>query len=365
MVNHDSFGPEKILHVYNAKTGMKGFVVIDNSALGPGKGGIRMTPTISVEEVYRLARTMTWKCALADIPFGGAKAGIVLDDKQVSKVKKKEIIESFAKALKEISPVKYIAAPDMNMGEQEMEWYVKSNGNKKSATGKPENMMGLPHELGSTGFGVFIAAKVAAKFKKINLKKATIAIEGFGNVGRFVAKYFFDYGSKVVAVSDSKGLVYDEKGIDFHELVRVKNENGSVIHYSGDYRSCHDILKVNADILVTAAKPDLISAGDVDDLKFKLIVEGSNIPMTEDVEELLYKKKILVVPDFVANAGGVISSYVEHINGNEKRMFEMIEEKIGKNTKLVLNNSKKECPRKSALKIAQERVLKKCDFCQI
>ena len=368
MVNYDGFGPEKIVHVYNPKTGMRGFLVVDNSALGPGKGGIRMTPTVSEDEVLRLARTMTWKCALADLPFGGAKAGIIADDKQMSKQSKKEIVEAFSRSLKEISPAKYIAAPDMNMGEEEMGWYVKANGDNRSATGKPRKLKGLPHELGSTGFGVFIASKIAAEHKNIDLKKASVAIEGFGNVGSFAAKYFFEHGSRLIAVSDSKGMAYDKKGIDFGKLTGVKRNTGSVVNYgSSNFKNCSDILKVDADILITAAKPDLISAGDADGLKFKVIVEGSNIPMTPDVEEILHKKGILVVPDFVPNAGGVISSYVEYTGGDEKKMFKLIEEKISRNTKLVLeiSSKNKESPRESALVIAKEKVLKKCDFCRV
>ena len=171
MVEYDEFGPEKILSVYNAKTGMKGFVVIDNTALGPGKGGIRMTPTVTTEEVARLARTMTWKCALANLPFGGAKSGIVADDKKISREKKEEIVRSFSESLKIVCPDLYIAAPDMYMGEREMEWFAKANGNFKACTGKPKSMGGLPHELGSTGFGVYHAARVAARYTNLDLKR--------------------------------------------------------------------------------------------------------------------------------------------------------------------------------------------------
>ncbi len=364
---HDEFGPEKIITVYDAKAGMKGFLVIDNTALGPGKGGIRMTPTVSSEEVARLARAMTWKCALADLPFGGAKSGIVADDRKISKEKKKEIVLSFAKALKRLSPSHYVAAPDMNMAEEEMRWYVEGNGDKRSVTGKPADMGGLPHELGSTGYGVYHAADLAARHAGIDLSDATVAIEGFGNVGWFAAKYITEHGAKLVAVSDSKGTAYDKDGLDFNKLAKIKKEKGSVIHYHGaECNECDHILDIDADILITAAIPDLIKAGDVDRLKFKIIVEGSNIPMTRDVEELCHRIGILVVPDFVANAGGVISSYVEHIGGDEKKMREMVKEKIRKNTEMVLKESiAKDCPpRDTALEIAKKRVRQKCKVCK-
>src|SRR3989344_5327582 len=344
LVNYDEFGPEKVIQVYNPKVGMKGFVVIDSLALGPGKGGIRMTPTVSIDEVSRLARVMTWKTSMADLPFGGAKSGIIADPKAISLEKKKEIIEAFAKALKIVSPDLYVAAPDINTAEREMEWYAKANGSKKSCTGKPKKMGGLPHELGSTGFGVFHAAKVAAEYAKLDLEKSTVAI------------------------SDSRGVIYNKAGLNFNKLAQVKEKNGTVIEYKpGKVLPSRDILKIKADVLVTAAIPDLVKAGDVDDINFKLIIEGSNIPMTSDVEELLYKKGILVVPDFVANAGGVISSYVEYIGGNEKKMFKMVEEKVVNNTRIVLDDAvNKVCkPRDSALLIAKDRVLKKCDICKV
>jgi glutamate dehydrogenase (NAD(P)+) len=368
MIEYDEFGPEKVLTVYNAKLGMRGFVVIDNTALGPGKGGIRMTPTVSVEEVAKLARTMTWKNALADLPLGGAKSGIVADDKQISEKKKKEMVEAFSQALKVIAPDHYVAAPDMNMGEKEMEWFVRANGDHKSATGKPRSLGGLPHELGSTGFGVYQATKVAAGHLKLDLSKATFAVEGFGNVGVFAARYLSEHGAKLVAVSDSRGVAHNPAGIDFAKLQAVKRQTGSVTNYTPcTVSDCDSILDVKADILVTAAIPDLIRAGDVDRLGFRLIVEGSNIPITGEVEELAHRKGILVVPDFVANAGGVISSYVEYIGGDEKQMFRMIEDRITKNTKMVLERSRKNrvTPKHAALEIAKERVREKCDVCRV
>jgi glutamate dehydrogenase (NAD(P)+) len=173
---HDQYGPEKIIEVYNPKVGMRGIVVIDNTALGPGKGGIRMTATVSKDEVFRLARTMTWKNSLANIPFGGAKSGIICNPKTMSKEQKKTIVEAFGKALKNICPKEYIAAPDINMAEQEMRWFVKGNGNKKSVTGKPKQMGGLPHELGSTGFGVCQATLVAVKHMGRKIKNMAVVI---------------------------------------------------------------------------------------------------------------------------------------------------------------------------------------------
>ena len=362
----DVIGPEKVLEVYNAKVGMRGFVVIDNTALGPGKGGIRMTPTVTKEEIFRLARTMTFKNALADLPFGGAKSGIIANDRDLSKKEKKEIVKAFSKALKVVVPSQYVAAPDMNMAQEEMEWFAKANGSKKSCTGKPKKMGGLPHELGSTGYGLAEATEVALKFKGMKVKGATFAIEGFGNVGTFAAKFLTEKGAKLVAVSDSQGCLSVMGGIDVEELIKIKKETRSVVNYPGNINTCPSIIAAKVDVLITAAIPDFIKSSDVGKVRAKIIVEGSNIPMSEETEEMLHNRGILIVPDFVANAGEVISSYVEYIGGSEKKMFVMVKEKIKKNTLHVLKTAKKNktYPRSAALKIAEDRIMKKCNVCK-
>jgi glutamate dehydrogenase (NAD(P)+) len=365
MVEFDKFGPEKILEVYHAKTGMRGIIVIDNTALGAAKGGVRMRPDVDVEQVYRLARAMTWKCALADLPFGGGKSGIIADDKQLSEEEKREVVKAFAEAIKVVCPGQYVTAPDMNMAEEEMRIISETIGDKKACTGKPKDMGGLPHELGSTGFGVFHAVKVALEYKGLDLKDVTFAIEGFGNVGIFTAKFLSEAGGKIVAVSDSRGVIINPDGLDYEKLANVKKEKGTVTEYNGEVGASQEILDVEADVLITAAIPDLIKEEDVDKLKFKIIVEGSNIPMTEEIEERLYGNGVLIIPDFIANAGGVISSYVEYIDGSVEDMWKMVEEKIVNNTKEALKRAgENDCsPRQAGLKIAQERILAKCEKC--
>tara|TARA_Y100000310_G_scaffold68970_2_gene64301 strand:- start:10581 stop:11717 length:1137 start_codon:yes stop_codon:yes gene_type:complete len=375
MVNYDEFGPQKILEVYNPRVGMRGFVVIDSLALGPAKGGIRMTPTVTREEVARLARAMTWKNALADLPFGGGKSGIIANPKEITKEKKFEIIKAFSKAIKSICPEEYIAAPDMNMAEEEVKAFVEANGEHHSATGKPTTMClkpgkhcGIPHEFGSTGFGVFHAGRVAAEHMNLDIQGATIAIEGFGNVGEFAAKYFTEAGAKLVAVSDSRGVLYNEEGIDFEKMKETKHKEKTVTNYKpGKVLPSKEIIGIKVDILVTAAIPDLIKMSDINKIKAELIVEGSNIPMTAEIEEKLYKKGILIVPDFVANAGGVISSYAEHLGQTPEEMFKLVEKKITKNTQVILNHAKEKKikPRDAGMEIAIERVRSKCKVCKI
>lgn len=363
----DEIGPEKIIEVYDPISGMKGFSVLDNMALGPAKGGIRMTPTVDVEEVFRLARAMTLKNALADLPFGGGKSGIIYDKKTQSK-KKEDFIKAFGRALKHIAPAEYVAAPDINTTEEDMQTFVAANGNFNSATGKPlklcqevggKKACGLPHELGSTGFGVAYSTKVALEHNKTPMKGATIAIEGFGNVGTFTFQKLQEYGAKIVAVSDSKGALYNPEGIDYEEIFAVKEKTGSVINGKGKKIPGKDIFELPVDVLIPAALPDVINKSNMDKVKAKIIVEAANIPIPIDIEEQL-SKKILIVPDFVANAGGVISSYVEFTAGTVNEMHKLIESKLIKNTNHVLQIAFKNkiSPRKAGEQIAMDRIKK-------
>ncbi|HHT9133527.1 MAG TPA: Glu/Leu/Phe/Val family dehydrogenase [Candidatus Avalokitesvara rifleensis] len=368
MMVFDEFGPEKVLEVYEPRIGLHGFLVIDNTALGPGKGGIRMTSTVTAEETFRLARTMTWKCALSDIPFGGAKSGIVAEPKDLSKEEKKTLIEAFAKALKPLSPKLYIAGPDVGTGKDEMRWYADANGRLTSCTGKPANMCvkpgekcGIPHEFGSTGFGAAQAALEAADHIGMDIKGAAVAVEGFGNVGTFVAEHLYKFGARVIAVSDRKGVIYNENGLDPAKLLRVKESTGSVVNYTpGKVLEGKDIFELEMDILIPAALSDVITSENVDKVRAKIVIEASNIPMKPDMERVLFRRGVLVVPDFVANAGGVISSYAEYRGYNPKQMFRTVETKLRNNVRLVLEVSRQKglMPRDVALEIAEKRVRK-------
>jgi len=364
----DKFGPEYIIKVYDPKIGMEGFLVIDNTVLGPGKGGIRMTPDVTEEEVWRLARTMTWKNALAGIPFGGAKAGIIWSGN--SDQLKKQYIQSFARAIKMFTPKFYIAGPDVNTGEKEMQWFVEATGNWRSATGKPANLCmkvfgkpgekcGIPHEFGSTGFGIAHATAVAMQITGFSLKNARVAIHGFGNVGSFAYKYLTEMGALVVALADKSGAFYAKQGFDTKEMMKIIKEKKLLSDCkSGVLISSDEFWSLPVDILIPASVTDVINESNKDRIKAKIIVEAGNIPMSEAIEDELFKKGILIVPDFVANAGGVISSYAEYRGYNPKKMFELVKRKITKTTKIVLEESIKsnQNPRSIALKIAQARV---------
>ena len=369
IIKKNKYGPEYVLEVYASSIGMNGFLVIDNTILGPGKGGIRMTPGVTAEEVYRLARTMTWKNALAGIPFGGAKAGIVW--KSGDDNLKKQFVQSFAKAIKPFLMKKYIAGPDVNTGEKEMRWFVEAAGNLRAATGKPSQLChpsgqrcGLPHELGSTGYGVAQAAAIAIKLKGLDINQTTVAIEGFGNVGEFTLRHLAEMGAKVVAVTDINGGVYDKNGLDEKTLLYLKHQKKSPVEYPGGTKiETGQIFGLPADVLIPAAMTDSINEKNKNEIKAKIIVEGSNIPMRESIEEEFFRKGVLVVPDFVANAGGVISSYAEYRGYSHEKMFKLVERKIKNATTAVLKQSLKENknPRKVAMEIAVKKVEEKTE----
>lgn len=376
----DEFGPQYVIKVRDPKIGMEGVLVIDNTTLGPGKGGIRMTPTVTEEEVRRLARAMTWKTAIAGLPFGGAKSGIVTPPEVLrNKALKKKFVQSFARLLKPLLVQKYIAAPDVNSAEQEMKWFAEAAGDWHATTGKPASYVkkgikggrgknrqngyrGLPHELGSTGFGVAHSTAVAAKLLGIPLKGATVAIAGFGNVGTFAFKFLEEMGARIVAINDSKATAYLPSGLNHKKMMVVKKKTGSVANYPGAKALPRDdVYTLAVDILIPAATTDLINDKNKDAVRAKMIVEGANIPMREEIEEYLHKKGVFIVPDFVANAGGVISSYAEHIGASPEAMFKMVQEKISKATRAVVSESlrTRKNPRAVAMKIAQGRIARK------
>ncbi|MCR4327980.1 MAG: hypothetical protein NUV53_00480, partial [Patescibacteria group bacterium] len=261
--NGDSFGPEYIVKVKDVSIGMEGFLVIHNTALGIGKGGIRMTSNVTEEEVVRLATTMTWKNALAGISFGGAKAGMIW--KGGTEKEKKAHVQSFARALKPFLLKKYIAGPDVNSGEREMQWFVEAVNNWRAATGKPANYCmsifgkkgekcGIPHEFGSTGFGVAHAARVAAEIRGISMKGSTVAIHGFGNVGVFAYQFLTEMGARVVALADSGGAVYERNGLPKNVVMRaIKNSTPLSRVFVAQRINPEEFWKIPVDILIPAS----------------------------------------------------------------------------------------------------------------
>ncbi len=351
----DEIGPLKIVHIYDPHTKLKAVLAIDNVACGPSIGGIRMAPDVTEEEAFRLARAMTFKNAAAGLAHGGGKAVIQADPKSISAKQKEKLIRSFAMAIKDLSD--YIPGPDMGTDEVCMAW-IKDEIDR--SVGLPREIGGIPlDEIGATGIGLAAATKVACELFNIPLKGARLSIQGFGAVGKHAARFLAEEGTVLVAAADSKGTISNPEGLDIAMLIKLKDDGKSVIDFpDGEKGDADAIVKIPCDIWIPAARPDVINENNVDDLDTKLIVQGANIPITEEAEKTLYTKGIHVIPDYIANAGGVICAAVEYHEGTEKQALEIIQEKISVNTRNILERSIKDsiAPRTAADQLAKERV---------
>jgi glutamate dehydrogenase/leucine dehydrogenase len=311
---------------------------------------------------------MTWKNSLFGLPFGGAKAGILVDPRKTSPKEKRAIIQAFARSLAPFVPKYYIAGPDIGTGEKEMQWFAEALGNWKAATGKPADfcqkvfgtkICGLPHEFGSTGFGVAQATRVATELRHQNLVGARVAVAGFGNVGSFAVQHLAELGAKIVAVADVDGTIFKKDGLAVEKLLKLKGKKQPLTNYPGaKILPLEKIYELPVDVLIPAAVSDVINQKNYRRVQAKIIVEGANIPIPEEIEEKLWQKKVLIVPDFVANGGGVISSFAEYRGRAPRAMFKIVEEKIQKATREVLSRSLRSGrnPREVALVLAKERV---------
>jgi glutamate dehydrogenase (NAD(P)+) len=350
----DDLGPQKIIHIHEPGVDLKAILVIDNVAAGPSIGGIRMAPDVSLEECVRLARAMTLKNAAAGLPHGGGKS-VIFADPAMPVPGKERIMRAFAGAVGDIAD--YIPGPDMGTDEQSMGWVKDEIGR---AVGLPREIGGIPlDEIGATGFGLAAAAKVAKDYCGLDLKGARVAIQGFGAVGRHAALFLAEHGAVLVAAADSAGMLFNHGGLDVEALFALK-ENGKRLTDAtdGEKREREAIVGVDCDIWIPAARPDVLHEGNVEEVKAKLILEGANIPATEAAESRLHERGVLIVPDFIANAGGVICAAIEFHGGSEAVAFQAIEEKITRNTKEVLEamTSSGARPREAATKLAEQRV---------
>jgi glutamate dehydrogenase/leucine dehydrogenase len=348
----DPLGPAKVVHIHEPSCGLRAIVVVDNVARGASVGGVRMAANVTTEEVLRLARAMTLKNAGADLAHGGGKAGIIADPRTTSKAR---LVRAFAQAIRELTD--YIPGPDMGTDESCMGWIHDEIGR---AVGLPRSLGGIPlDEIGATGLGLATAAEVAAEYCGLDLARATLAVEGFGNVGRNAARYLAERGVTLVAASDSQGALHDAEGIDVCELSGAKASSGSVTGYArGRKISQQDLFAVPCDILIPAARPDCIHEDNAERIQAKLILEGANIPATAGAEARLHERGVLCVPDFIANAGGVICAAVEHRGGTESQALAEVTEKVGRNTREVLERARSEGvqPRGAAVALARGRV---------
>jgi len=350
----DDLGPAKVIDVREPVLGLRAVLVVDNVACGPSVGGLRMAPDVSVRECTRLARAMTLKNAAAGLPHGGGKS-VLWGDPRMPRARKEPLIRAFAHALR--NETDYIFGPDMGTDESCMAWIRDEIGR---ATGLPAAMGGLPlDELGATGWGLAHCAEIAARHAGIALDGARVAIQGYGAVGRHAARFLAERGAVLVAASDSAGTIADPKGLDPAALARLKSEGRAVGDYPGGERLGRDaVIGVDCDIWIPAARPDVVREDNVGQLRARLVLEGANIPLTAGAERALAARGVTVVPDFIANAGGVICAAMEYRGATRAAAFEAIAERVRANTEAVLAEARSRGvpPRDAAEALATRRV---------
>jgi glutamate dehydrogenase (NAD(P)+) len=319
-----------------------GYRVQYNISLGPAKGGIRYHPDVSLDEVTALAAWMTWKCAVAQIPFGGGKGGVICDPTRMSRREIESLTRRYvAEIIDAIGPDKDVPAPDVNTNEQVMAWimdtYSMHVGRTETAivTGKPVVLGGSQGRREATGRGVMICTREAARHLELDLRGATVAVQGFGNVGSVSADLLDRLSAKIVAVTDWKGGVSNPDGLDIPKLIAWTAAKQTVDGFpGGDPLPSEDIFKQEVDFLIPAALENQITLDNVHDIKAKAIVEGANGPTTPDAHKVLHDKGVFVVPDILANSGGVTGSYFEWVQNrhgyywSESEVNRQLEEKM-------------------------------------
>lgn len=352
----DELGPAKILHVYEPSVNLQAVLVVDNVAAGPALGGIRMAPDVTTEECFRLARAMTMKNAAAGLPHGGGKV-VLYGDPKMPKADKERLIRALACSLRDVQ--EYILAPDMGTDEECMAWIKDEIGR---VVGLPAEVGGIPlDEIGATGWGLRHAIEAALHFCDFKLKYARVVIQGFGAVGLHAARFLTKKKAVLVGAADSQGAVYHPEGLEVSELIKLKKAGQSVADYpQGQKFDREAVVDFDCDIWIPAARPDVINEGNMHRLKAKMVVQGANIPLTSGAEKYLHDQGVLCVPDFIANAGGVICAAMEYRGASQAAVFDVIEEKVSHNTRLVLEEAEahKILPREAAVNLAVQRVKK-------
>jgi glutamate dehydrogenase (NAD(P)+) len=332
-----------------------GYRVQYNITLGPAKGGIRYHPDVSLDEVTALAAWMTWKCAVAHIPFGGGKGGVICDPTRMSRRELEALTRRYvAEIIDAIGPEKDVPAPDVNTNDQVMAWvmdtYSMHIGHTATAvvTGKPVEMGGSLGRREATGRGVMIVTREAAKYLGFNIKGATIAVQGFGNVGSVSADLLAKEGAKIVAVTDWKGGVYNAKGLDIPKLIDYVKTNKTVDGFpNADALPQEDIFGLDVDVFIPAALENQITMETAPNIKAKMVTEGANGPTTPDAHRYLHEKGIFVIPDILANSGGVTTSYFEWVQDRygyfwaEDEVNKRLEDKMCEAFDDVLEQAKK------------------------
>jgi len=302
-----------------------GFRVQHSIARGPAKGGVRYSPDVTLDEVRALASWMTWKCAVVNIPFGGAKGGIIVDPKKLSMGELEKLTRRYTAELIEfLGPEKDVPAPDMGTNEQTMAWMMDTYSMHMRqtvtavVTGKPINIGGSRGRREATGRGVMIVCDEALKKLNMNRESTRVIVQGFGNVGSNAAKLMSDAGYKVIGIAEFDGGLFNAKGINVDDLLEHRDRTRSITGFSGaEPTDSKQLLITDCEILIPAATENVITSQNANDIKAKIVVEGANGPTTASADEILADKKIFVIPDILANAGGVTASYFEWVQDRQ------------------------------------------------
>ena len=322
-----------------------GYRVQHNVNRGPAKGGIRYGPDVTLDEVKALAMWMTWKCAVVGIPYGGAKGGVICDPKTMTRAELERLTRRYATEISIIiGPHSDIPAPDVNTNPQVMAWIMDTYSMHEGfsipavVTGKPLSIGGSEGRNDATATGVLFVTRQAARRIGMPLKGARVSIQGYGNAGATAARLFYNEGCKVVAVSDTRGGIYDESGLDPAAVLRHKQERGTVVGFPrAQSLRVQDVLEVPCDILVPAATQGVITAANADRVQARIVSEAANGPTTPEADAILVKKGCLVIPDILANAGGVTVSYFEWVQDLQS-FFWGVEEITGK-LEMIMNRA--------------------------
>lgn len=336
---YDELGPERIFHYYDPASGMRAVLVIDVTRFGITAGGVRMAADLSLGEVVRLARAMTYKFAMLYLPCGGAKAGIWLDP---ADARRPAVIQAFLDALRPLLETRaYMAGADMGTSAHDFAAIYAAMG--RSASLGEQIYDGLPLEDQLTGYGVVMAARAAAQIQGRSLRGMSVALEGFGKVGAGAAKYFAGEGARLVAISTIRGTLHDPNGLDVDRLLALRAEHGDAALErsvaSANLLPASALYAVDADVLVPGARPDALNADIIDSVIARLIVPAANIPYADGMAARLATRGIVPLPDFVTNAGGVLTGLVEMQGGDAETAFNLVRERVASNVAAVLQRA--------------------------
>jgi len=340
----DQMGPEKIVYLHDPDTDMKGVMVVDTMNLAGAGGGTRMLPDITTEEMVGLARAMTYKFAMLDLPVGGSKAGIWADPGMPGE-KKDAVLKAFGRLVKPIIESGVTVASDMGTDTEDVETIYAGAGLENRTSGLSlQEKDGEPLENHATGYGVVVAARAACEYAGIDIHKATVAIEGFGKAGGGVARYIEEAGARVVAMSNIDGTVYNKGGLDIPSLLAKRDTFGDSAlseYKDAQHLSRKDIFALPVDILVPGARPYVINKKNAASVQAKVISSIANNPVTDEADPILFKKGIQFMPDFLSNAGGVVIAILDLLSGTADDLFNSLDSLIAPLTKEILSDAEK------------------------